>query len=99
MKTTIEVIIDKINSIIKEYGEFTVADVYADHSPSLNSKGRLTHLAETFRDGDCTVFVYDPSDYSSDEIDQYDEFYEEFEASQLEYILELAEKWVEINEE
>lgn len=99
VKTSKEVTIDKINEIIKEYGSFTITDVEADHSPFIESKGRLTSLAEEFMNGTCVVFIYDPTSHSSDEIDKYDEFYENFDETQLEYILELAEKWVEINAE
>lgn len=99
VKTSKEVTIDKINEIIKEYGIFTITDVEADHSPFIESKGRLTHLAEEFMNGTCVVFIYDPTSHSSYEIDKYDEFYENFDETQLEYILELAEKWVEINAE
>lgn len=84
--------IDKTLAIIAEFGEFTVAEVEADHSPSFPSKGRLTHLVETFRTDGCEVFVYDPKSFSSDEIDQYDIAYEEIEEEQMDYILELAEK-------
>ena len=96
VKTSKQEIIDSINEIIEVYGNFTVANVEAESSPFLDTKGKLSHLAEEFMVGNCVVYVYDPSNHSSDEIDQYDEFYEEFEESQLEYILELAEKWVEI---
>ena len=94
-----ELTIDAINDLIQEHGEFTIADVDADHSPYVESKGKLTHLMEEFREGGGTVRVYDPTSYSSDEIDEYDEFYEELEDGQLEYILELAQRWAEINEE
>ena len=97
--TTKDETIEKINDIIKEYGKFTTADVYAESSPILNSKGKLVHLAEEFMEGNCVVYVYDPTSHSSDEIDTYDEFYEQFEEDQLGYILELAEKWVEQNAE
>lgn len=93
-----EFTIDEINDIIKEYGEFTIADVDADHSPYVESKGRLVHLMEEFREGGGTVRVYDPRSYSSDEIDEYDEFYDELEDTQLEYILELAQRWAEMHE-
>jgi hypothetical protein len=43
-------------------------------------------------DGTCIVFTYDPTSYTSDEIDQFDEFYEEFEKSQLVLILGLAKR-------
>jgi hypothetical protein len=90
-------IIAQINDIIREYGTFTVADVEAESSPYLDTKGKLSHLAEEFMDGTCVVYVYDPTSHSSDEVDSYDEFYEEFSKEQLEYILELAKMWVEEN--
>lgn len=93
-----QIIISEINEIIRDYGSFTVADVWADSSPFLETKGKLSHLAEHFMDGSCVVYVYDPTSPSSDEIDTYDEFYEEFSEEQLEYILELAQKWGEDNE-
>lgn len=98
-KTTKDLTIEKINEIIKEYGNFTIADVEADHSPHLDTKGKLSHLAEEFMKGNCVVYVYDPTSHSSDEIDKYDEFYEEFDEDQLEYILELAERWEEQSNE
>lgn len=94
-----ELTIDAINNLIQEHGEFTIVDVDADHSPYVPTKGRLTHLMEEFREGGGTVRVYDPTSYSSDEIDEYGEFYEELEDEQLDYILELAQRWAEINEE
>jgi hypothetical protein len=36
--------IKKINKIIGKFGSFTVADVEAESSPILKSKGKLTHL-------------------------------------------------------
>lgn len=88
-----QAIISEINEIISEYGTFTVADVEAESSPFLDTKGKLTHLAEEFMEGSCVVYVYDPTSHSSEEIDTYDEFYEEFSEEQLKYILELAQKW------
>lgn len=89
--------ISEINEIIREYGSFTVADVEAESSLFLDIKGKLSHLAEEFMDGTCVVYVYDPTSHSSDEIDSYDEFYEEFSEEQLKYLLELAQKWAEEN--
>lgn len=91
-------IIKEINSIIKEHGSFTVANVEAESSPFLETKGKLSHLIEEFMEGACVVYVYDSSRYSSDEIDVYDEFYEMVSKNQLEYILELAEQWKEQHE-
>jgi hypothetical protein len=92
-------LIKKINKIIGKFGSFTVADVEAESSPILKSKGKLTHLGEEFMDGTCIVFTYDPTSYTSDEIDQFDEFYEEFEKSQLVLILGLAKRWREIKQD
>jgi hypothetical protein len=94
-----ELIIDEINQIVEEFGEFTIADVEAEHSPYVETKGRLTHLMEEFREGGGTVRVYDPTSYSSDEIDEYDEFYEALDKNQLNYIWELAEQWAEQNKD
>lgn len=94
-----ELLIMEINEIIAEFGGFGVYDVEADHSPFINSKGRLSHLIEDFREGGGTVKVYDPSSHSSDEIDEYDVDYSEVKKSQLKYILELAQIWAEINED
>ena len=88
-------IIQEINKIIALHGKFTVADVDAESSPILDCKGKLSHLAEEFLEGQCVVYVYDPSSHSSDEIDTYDEFYERFDKDQLEYILDLACTWSE----
>lgn len=93
-----ETIIDRINSIIQDFGSFTIGEVEADCSPFLNTKGKLSHLAEEFKVDMSTIHVYDPTSSSSDSIDEYEAFYEEFELSQLEYILMLAEKWAEINQ-
>lgn len=95
VKSTKDILIDDINKIIKRVGNFTICDVEADHSPILDVKGKLSHLGEEFEEGQCVIYVYDPTSHSSDEIDKYDEFYEEFEESQLEWILELAEIYEE----
>lgn len=93
---TTEEKIDRINGIIEQFGEFTVADVEADHSPYMTGKSNLTHLMEEFTIDGGKVFVYDPQSHSSDEIDTYDADYEDLEESQLDYVLELGRKWMEI---
>lgn len=92
-------IINEINYIVKEYGNFTVSDVEADSSPIVEAKGKLKHLMEDFKEQKGTVYVYDPHSNTSEEIDEYDEFYEDMQITQLEYVLELAQRWAEINEE
>lgn len=91
-------IIDKINAIIEKYDDFTTADVEADSSPFLESEGKLCYLMEEFTIDGGRVYVYDPSSYTSEEIDKYDADYHDLSLSQVEYVLELAEKWAEYND-
>jgi hypothetical protein len=93
-----EKMIERINEIIEEYGDFTVADVEADHSPALDGVGKLSHLMEDFTLDGGTVYVYDPQDRSSDSLDKYDGAYEDLNETELKYVLQLAEKWVEYNQ-
>jgi len=90
-----ENIIKEIKEIINEFGSFTVSEISADHSPIIEAKGRLSHLVEEFNENDCIVYIYDPSTYNSDELDSYNENYDELEITQLEYILELSNRWIE----
>ena len=90
-----ECTIAEIIKNIEATSEFTVADIEADHSPYLETKGRLTYLAEEFRADGCLIKVYDPNYHNSDEIDSYDEDYEALEISQLELINKYSFEWVE----
>lgn len=89
--------IEKIRDIILDYGLFTLADVEAESSPFLNTKGKLSHLAEEFSSDSCVIRVYDPNSHTDNEIDSYNVGYDEFEEEQIDYILELAGNWGEIN--
>jgi hypothetical protein len=97
--TSKDLIIEKIVDIIDDYGGFTIAEVEAESSPIIESKGKLTHLGEEFYKEHVTVRVYDPNSHSSDEIDEYEARYQDFEEDQLAHILTLAEKWVDENAE
>jgi len=90
-----ECTIAEIIKNIKATSSFTIADIEADISPYLDSKGRLSHLVEEFREDGCVIKVYDPNYHNSDEIDAYDEFYEALEISQLELINKYSFEWVE----
>jgi hypothetical protein len=91
--------IDRINDIVSNHGSFSVSDVEADSSPFLEVSGKLVCLMEDFETDGGVVRVYDPSSHSCDEIDEYFENYSEVSDSQIELILELAERWAETNEE
>lgn len=94
-----QVIIDEINAIIEKHGDFSITDVDADHSPYVEGKSNLSHLMEDFTTDGGRVFVYDPTARgNAEEIDRYDADFEDLSLSQLEYVLELAKKWVDYNE-
>ena len=94
------IIMEELYKIFEKFEGFTVADVFADHSPGLPQRGRLCHLIEEFDTDGCKVYVYDPSSHSSDEIDSYCIDWDDIDDNQtLDYILELAQIWAEQNEE
>jgi hypothetical protein len=92
-------VIEQIQIIIDNHGEFSIADVEADHSPYLSGDGRFVHLMEDFDKDGGMVYVYDPQSKSSDEIDTYPASYEDLEDDQLEYVLGLGQKWSQIKDE
>jgi len=90
-------LIIEIKEIISDYGSFGTGEVQASYSPSVdNQKGNLTHLIERFNLNDVEVEVYGSSEQI---IDDYNLTYEELELHTLEYILELAQAYKEIQEE
>lgn len=89
-------LIAEIKEIISEYGSFGTGEVQASYSPSVpNQKGNLVHLVEYFNQDDVDVEVYD----DEIEVDSYTLTYEELDQENLEYILELAQAYKEIQEE
>ena len=89
-------LITEIKEIISEYGGFGKGEVQASYSPSVpNQKGNLVHLVEYFNQDDVDVEVYD----DEIEVDSYTLTYEELDQENLEYILELAQAYKEIQEE
>ena len=90
-------LINEIKEIITNYGTFGTGEVQADHSPEVpNQKGNLTHLIEKFNLDSVEVEVYGNWENS---IDNYTLTYKELDVETLEYILELAQNWEEINSE
>ena len=89
-------LIIEIKEIISEYGGFGTGEVQASYSPSVpNQKGNLVHLVEYFNQDDVEVEVYD----DEIEVDSYTLTYEELDQENLEYILELAQAYKEIQDE
>ena len=78
------------------YGGFGTGGVQASYSPSVqNQKGNLDHLIERFNLLDVEVDVYD----DEVEVDNYTLTYDDLDEETLEYILELAQVYKEIQEE
>ena len=78
------------------YGGFGTGEVQASYSPSVqNQKGNLDHLIERFNLLDVEVDVYD----DEVEVDNYTLTYDDLDEETLEYILELAQVYKEIQEE
>jgi len=86
-------LIEKIKSIINEWGSFSVGEVEADCSPCVNSMGGLVALAEHFNAENVGIEVYEPTSFSSDSQESYTMTYEELEVDVLEEILTLAEQY------
>jgi len=90
-------LIERIKSIINEWGSFSVGEVEADCSPCVNSMGRLVALAEHFNAENVGIEVYEPTSFSSDSQESYTMTYEELEVEVLEEILILAEEYEAIS--
>ena len=90
-------VIEQIKEIISEYGGFGTGEVQASYSPSVpNQKGNLNHLIEYFEKDKVEVEVYGNWENS---IDSYYLTYDDLDEETLEYILELAQAYKEIQEE
>ena len=88
-------VINEIKTIICNYGGFGTGEVQADCSPTLNTKGNLVHLVDTFAKEEVLVGVYDGKGI---EHDAYYLKYEELTLSVLKDILTLARQYKEEQE-
>jgi len=83
-----------ITDILKEYGSFCVGELDGeDQSVTVGSLGGIVGLAEYFTVDCCTVNVYDPSSFSSDPFDTYEEKYEALSEDVLSEVLFVCEQW------
>jgi hypothetical protein len=89
-------LIEKIKTIITEYGCFGVGEVEADCSPCVALQGNICFLAEAFNHNEVEIECYNAK-FSSDSIDSYTETYENLEKSLLLEIYSLAKIWKKIN--
>lgn len=85
-----QTIIKDIQRIIKEFGEFSTADIEAGSSPVVNSFGKDSfELAERFSFSKVSVISY----VHETEVDDRDVNYEDLSIEVLEEILTLAEDY------
>jgi hypothetical protein len=83
--------IKKIQAIIERYGTFSIGEVEGANGICVNEMGKFVALAEYFGTTNVEVKIYEPSSFSSDEIDSYELGYSELTFEVLEEILFVAE--------
>jgi len=89
-----EKLIEKIKSIIKDYGSFTIGELDGGTSIEYFSLGKIVFLIESFNHNNVEVFTYDS--IKDDELESGNMVnYEELSDEILEEIAELAEDWKE----
>ena len=86
-----EAVIRKIQAIIKEFGDFTTADIEASCDVSIPAIGNLIHLANMFNYSDADVEVYE--DGGENEIDSYKLSYWDMDIDTLNEVLEYANQY------
>jgi hypothetical protein len=85
--------IERIKSIIREYGSFNTYDIDDKCSICVGSLGKFVALAEDFYIDEVNVRIYNPSVFSSDAEDEYTMTYEDFDLNILAEILNYCEEW------
>lgn len=96
-----EELISAIKSIINDYGSFGSGEVEIGGettSPCVNEMGGLIALAEYFKQDSADIEVYKPTSMSSDSMHSYPLNYEDMDEETLVKILELANKYKELQE-
>lgn len=81
----------KIQAIIKEFGDFTTADIEASCDVSIPVIGNHIHLASRFYYDKADVEVYE--DGGENEIDEYDLNYWDMDIDTLTEVLEYANQY------
>ena len=95
-------LINRITNIVKEYGGFSVGEIEEETGGVVVSElGKFVGIAEYFNEDYSDIKIYDPTSFSSDEVDSFEMKYEEMDENILQQILPICEKWEEMynNEE
>ena len=95
-------LINRITNIVKEYGGFSVGEIEEETNGVVVSElGKFVGIAEYFNEDCAIINIYEPTSFSSDEVDSFEMKYEEMDENILQQILLICEKWEEMynNEE
>ena len=87
-------LINRITDIIKLNGGFSVGEFDDDTNGVVVSElGKFVGIAEYFNEDCATINIYEPTSFSSDEVDNLEMKYEEMDENVLQEILLICEKW------
>ena len=88
-------IIKRITDIIKNFGCFSIGELeeHETNGVVVGELGKFVGIAEFFNEDHTDINVYEPSSFSSDEIDSYEEQYEDLSEEVLQEILLICEHW------
>ena len=87
-------LINRITDIIKLNGGFSVVEFDDDTNGVVVSElGKFVGIAEYFNEDCATINIYEPTSFSSDEVDNFEMKYEEMDDNVLQEILLICEKW------
>ena len=87
-------LIDRITDIIKLNGGFSVGEFDdATNGVVVSELGKFVGIAEYFNEDCATINIYEPTSFSSDEVDNFEMKYEEMDDNVLQEILLICEKW------
>jgi hypothetical protein len=87
-------IIKRISDIIKKNGCFSVGELeYETNGVVVGELGKFVGVAEFFNEDHTDINVYEPSSFSSDEVDSYEEQYEDLSEDVLSEIHFICEQW------
>jgi hypothetical protein len=87
-------LINRITDIIKKNGCFSVGELeYETNGVVVGELGKFVGVAEFFNEDHADINVYEPSSFSSDEVDSYEKQYEDLSEDVLSEIHFICEQW------
>jgi hypothetical protein len=93
-KNDVNEIIKRITDIIKNFGCFSVGELeYETNGVVVGQLGKFVGVAEFFNKDHADINVYEPSSFSSDEVDSYEMKYEEMSLEILKEVVFICEQW------